>query len=87
MSQEQVWGLDRVFCDTSAFAITFMKSHPRMDFGSAQAFGHEGANASLGFADPLYGIGFGYVPAWNEEGATAGRAMQLSAAVRKAILA
>lgn len=86
MSQEQVWGLDRVFCDTSAFAITFMKSHPRMDFGSAQAFGHEGANASLGYADPLYGVGFGYVPAWNEEGTTSGRAMQLSAAVRKAIL-
>lgn len=87
MAQEQVWGLDRVFCDTSAFAITFMKSHPRMDFGSAQAFGHDGANAALGFADPLYGIGFGYVPAWNEEGATAGRGMQLSAAVRRAVLA
>ncbi|WP_343318929.1 serine hydrolase domain-containing protein [Arthrobacter sp. TMP15] len=87
MSQEQVWGLDRVFCETSSFAITFMKAHPRMDFGSAQAFGHEGANGSLGYADPLYGIGFGYVPAWNEAGATGGRAMQLSAAVRKVILA
>ncbi|MFQ4148709.1 serine hydrolase domain-containing protein [Arthrobacter sp. LAPM80] len=87
MSEEQVWGLDRVFCNTSTFAITFMKSHPRMDFGSAQAFGHEGANASLGYADPMYGIGFGYVPACNEEGETAGRAMQLSAAVRSALLA
>ena len=64
-----------------------MKSNPRMDFGSAQAFGHDGANAALGFADPLYGIGFGYIPAWNEEGGTGGRAMQLSAAARKAILA
>lgn len=87
MSQEQVWGLDRVFCETGAFALTFMKAHPRMDFGSAQAFGHDGANAALGYADPLYGIGFGYVPAWNEEGGTAGRGMALSAAVRKAILA
>lgn len=86
MSQEQVWGLDRVFCDTSTFAITFMKSHPRMDFGSAAAFGHNGANASLGFADPLYGIGFGYVPAQCEDGGTAGRGMVLSAAVRKVIL-
>ncbi|MGP9503891.1 serine hydrolase domain-containing protein [Specibacter sp. AOP5-B1-6] len=86
MSQEQVWGLDRVFCEISSFAVTFMKANPRMDFGSAQAFGHDGANASLGFADPLYGVGFGYVPAWNEEGGTAGRGMQLSAAVRKAIL-
>jgi len=87
MGQEQIWGLDRVFCDTGAFAVTFMKAHPRMDFGSAQAFGHDGANGSLGFADPLYGLGFGYVPAWNEEGGTAGRAMQLSAAVRKVVLA
>ncbi|MEO8219660.1 MAG: serine hydrolase domain-containing protein [Specibacter sp.] len=87
MGQEQVWGLDRVFCETGAFAITFMKSHPRMDFGSAAAFGHDGANAALGYADPLYGIGFGYVPAWDEDGATGGRAMQLSAAVRKALLA
>ncbi|MCU6480991.1 CubicO group peptidase (beta-lactamase class C family) [Arthrobacter silviterrae] len=87
MSQEQVWGLDRIFCDTSAFAITFMKSQPRMDFGSAQAFGHDGANAALGYADPLYGIGFGYIPARAEEGGTAGRAMQLSAAVRKVMLA
>lgn len=86
MTEEQVWGLDRVFCDMSAFAITFMKSHPRMDFGSAQAFGHEGANASLGYADPLYGIGFGYVPARCEEGTTTGRAMQLSAAVRTVLL-
>lgn len=87
MGQEQVWGLDRVFCDTSAFALTFMKPHPRMDFGSAEAFGHDGANGSLGFADPLYGIGFGYIPAWNEDGGTAGRGMQLSAAVRRTILA
>ncbi|MDJ0311957.1 serine hydrolase domain-containing protein [Arthrobacter sp. H35-D1] len=87
MGREQVWGLDRVFCEINSFGVTFMKSNPRMDFGSAQAFGHDGANASLGFADPLYGIGFGYVPAWNEEGGTAGRAMQLSVAVRKALLA
>ena len=87
MSQEQVWGLDRVFGELSSFAVTFMKANPRMDFGSAQAFGHDGANAALGFADPLYGVGFGYVPAWNEEGGTASRSMQLSAAVRRAILA
>lgn len=86
MSQEQVWGLDRVFCEISSFAVTFMKANPRMDFGSAQAFGHDGANAALGFADPLYGVGFGYVPARAEEGGSAGRAMMLSAAVRKVIL-
>lgn len=87
MSQEQVWGLDRVFGEMGSFAVTFMKANPRMDFGSAQAFGHEGANAALGFADPLYAVGFGYVPARAESGGTAGRGMQLSAAVRQAIWA
>lgn len=87
MSQEQVWGIDRVFCQESAFAVVFMKSHPRTDFGSQQAFGHDGANAALGFADPVYGLGFGYVPQRAEEGGTPGRAMQLSASVRRAILA
>ncbi len=87
MAQEQVWGLNRVSGETGAFAVVFMKSHPLMDFGSAAAFGHDGANGALGYADPAYGIGFGYVPAWVEDGGTGGRGMQLSAAVRKAILA
>ncbi|MDJ0356203.1 serine hydrolase domain-containing protein [Paenarthrobacter sp. PH39-S1] len=86
MSQEQVWGADRVFSELGAFAVVFMKSHARMDFGSAQAFGHDGANGALGFADPAYGVGFGYVPQRVEEGGTAGRGMQLSIAVRKALL-
>lgn len=86
VSQEAVWGVDRTFCDTSAFAMTFFKPQPRNDYGSAKAFGHDGANASLGFADPAYGIGFGYIPARAEEGQTGGHAMQLSIAVRKVLL-
>ncbi|MDQ6752437.1 MAG: beta-lactamase family protein [Actinomycetota bacterium] len=87
MSQEQVWGVDRVFSEESAYAIVFMKSHARRDFGSQKAFGHDGANAALGFADPAYGLGFGYVPQRAEEGGTRGRGMRLSAAVRQAVLA
>ncbi len=87
MSQEQVWGTDRVFSQESAFAVVFMKSHARMDFGSAHAFGHDGATAALGFADPVYGVGFGYVPRRAEEGGTPGRGMRLSIAVRQAVLA
>ncbi|MGO4384074.1 serine hydrolase domain-containing protein [Specibacter sp. RAF43] len=87
MATEQVWGLERGSGETGAFAVVFMKSHPRMDYGSSQAFGHDGANAALGFADPAYGLGFGYVPGRVEPGATPGRGMQLSAAVRRAILA
>ncbi len=86
MSEEQVWGWDRTFSQESAFAVVFMKSHNRVDFGSARAFGHDGANGALGYADPHYEVGFGYVPRWCELGGTTGRAMQLSAAVRRAVL-
>lgn len=84
MSEEQVWGLDRSSGLDNAFAVVFMKPQPGRDFGSHLAFGHEGANAALGFADPAYGLGFGYVPRRSEEGRTNGRAQRLSAAVRKA---
>lgn len=87
MAQEQVWGLDRCSAQSNAFAVVFMKPQPDRDFGSAFAFGHEGANAALGFADPAHGIAFGYVPRRSEEGRTNGRAQRLSAAVRKACAA
>ena len=83
MSQEQVWGLDRSSGLDNAFAVVFMKPHPSRDFGSHRAFGHEGANAALGFADPAYGLGFGYVPRRAEDGRTPGKAHQLAAAVRR----
>lgn len=84
MAAEQVWGLDRCSGSDNAFAVVFMKPQPGRNFGSHLAFGHEGANAALGFADPGYGLGFGYVPRRSEEGRTGGRAHQLSAAVRQA---
>ncbi|MGJ9404066.1 serine hydrolase domain-containing protein [Arthrobacter sp. KK5.5] len=86
MSQEQVFGPDRGHGLLGAFGIVFMKSQPRNDFGSARAFGHDGANASLGFADPAYGIGFGYVPARAELSGTGSRAGRLTVAVRQALL-
>ncbi len=84
MAEEQAWGLDRSSGQENAFAVVFMKPQPGRDFGSHLAFGHEGASAALGFADPGYGIGFGYVPRRSEEGRTNGRAHRLSAAVRQA---
>ena len=59
MAAEQVWGLDRCSGQDNAFAVVFMKPQPGRNFGSHLAFGHEGANAALGFADPGYGLGFG----------------------------
>lgn len=84
MTLERVWGLDRSSGLDNAFAVGFMKPHPSRNFGSYRAFGHEGANAALGFADPAYGIGFGYVPRRQEEGRTPGRAHRLAHAVRQA---
>ncbi|WP_457950159.1 serine hydrolase domain-containing protein [Pseudarthrobacter sp. alpha12b] len=83
MTREQVWGLDRSSGLDNAFAVVFMKPHPSRNFGSHRAFGHEGANAALGFADPSYGLGFGYIPRRAEEGRTPGRAHRLAAAVRR----
>jgi CubicO group peptidase (beta-lactamase class C family) len=68
MSREQAWGLDRSSGLDNAFAVVFMKPHPSRNFGSHRAFGHEGANAALGFADPVYGLGFGYIPQRQEDG-------------------
>lgn len=87
MSREQVWGLDRSSGLDNAFAVVFMKPHPSRNFGSHRAFGHEGANAALGFADPVYGLGFGYIPQRQEEGRTAGRAHRLAAEIRRAAAA
>ncbi|MFM9272682.1 serine hydrolase domain-containing protein [Pseudarthrobacter sp. NKDBFgelt] len=83
MSREQVWGLDRSSGLDNAFAVVFMKPHPSRNFGSHRAFGHEGANAALGFADPAYGLGFGYIPQRQEDGRTPGRAHRLAAEVRR----
>jgi len=43
------------------FSMGFMLSQPGMGFGpNIKAFGHPGAGGSLGFADPVKKIGFGY---------------------------
>ena len=84
VSAEQVFGIDRVFGETGCFATVFMKSHARMPFGSYRAFGHDGAGGALGYADPVYGLAFGYVPQAAEPGGIACRNFELSAAVRKA---
>lgn len=84
MSEEQVWGLDRSSGLDNAFAVIFMKPHPSRNFGSHTAFGHEGANGALGFADPAYDLAFGYIPGTQEEGRTPGRAHRLAQAARQA---
>ena len=87
VSAEQVFGIDRVFGEAGCFGTVFMKSHNRMPFGSYRAFGHDGASASLGYADPVYELGFGYVPQQAEPGGVGCRNFLLSSAVRQAIAA
>lgn len=87
MSQQQVWGTDRVFNGENCFGIIFMKPQPRMDFGSYQAFGHDGIGGALGYADPLYRIAFGYVPnPMQFPGGADERAIALSRVVRACAL-
>lgn len=55
---------DRVLGAPLRFSLGFMLSSGREDcrFGRGErGFGHPGAGGCLGFADPDYGIGFGYV--------------------------
>ena len=87
MAAEQVWGLDRSSGLDNSFAVVFMKPHPSRNFGSHRAFGHEGANAALGFADPACSVSFGYIPRRAEDGRTPGRAHRLAAEVRRSAAA
>lgn len=43
------------------FSLGFMKPGPVWKFGSPSSFGSPGAGGSLGFADPIVGIGYAYV--------------------------
>ena len=44
------------------FSLGFMKANPRYRFANPGSFGMPGAGGSLGFADPLAQIGYGYIP-------------------------
>lgn len=86
MSQQQCIGLDRILNKTMCFGIVYMKPHPEVEFGSHRAFGHDGAGGALAFADPMYGIGFGYIPLpMQYPGAADPKAVQLSKLVRSCI--
>jgi CubicO group peptidase (beta-lactamase class C family) len=47
--------------DGVQFSLGFMKPGPVWRFGSASSFGSPGSGGSLGFADPIAGIGYAYV--------------------------
>ncbi len=86
MSQQQVWGQDRILCQQMCFGVVFQRPHPRVQFGSYRAFGHDGAGGALAFADPLYEMSFGYIPNPGvDPGGADPRAIELSAVTRQTI--
>jgi hypothetical protein len=86
MTQQQVGGVDRVLNKVMCFGIVYMKPHQEVEFGSYRAFGHDGAGGALAFADPAYGIGFGYIPMPIQyPGAADPKGVQLSTLVRSCI--
>jgi CubicO group peptidase (beta-lactamase class C family) len=86
MSQQQVWGQDRILGQEMCFGVVFQKPHPRVQFGSYRAFGHDGAGGALAFADPLYEMSFGYIPnPMVDPGGADPRAIDLSAVARRTI--
>ena len=86
MAQQQVWGRDLVLNRTNAFAIVYMKPDPLAPWGSHLAFGHDGAGGALGYADPMYDLGFGYLtqPMYYPGGVDH-RAIALSQLVRRTV--
>ncbi len=61
VSQVQATGNDLSSDLPARFAVMFQTPcQPRWTFGSARAFGHDGAGGSLAFADPMYDLAFGY---------------------------
>jgi CubicO group peptidase (beta-lactamase class C family) len=87
MTQEQVFGTDRVLNSQMAFASVFMKPQPRIPFASYRGFGHDGAGGALGFADPMYDLAFGYIPMpMQYPGGADPRAVDLSLLIRGCII-
>jgi CubicO group peptidase (beta-lactamase class C family) len=43
------------------FSLGFMKPSPALPFGSPVSFGSPGAGGAMGFADPAWELGYGYV--------------------------
>ena len=62
VSQMQVGGLELGGGQAFRYAVVFQNPcPPRMLFGSAKAFGHDGAGGSLAYSDPVHDVAVGYL--------------------------
>jgi CubicO group peptidase (beta-lactamase class C family) len=81
-AQQQVFGTCLMTRQVTGFGIVFERPGPDQAYGSYQALGHRGANGSLGFCDPVFGVAFGFVRQPGIIGGFAPEAMSLAATVR-----
>lgn len=82
---EQAAGVDKVIMFPVRFASGYMLPVETNPLTGPRAFGHPGRGGSLGFADPEYGVAFGYVMNSIVEGGEDTRAASLVEAVRAAL--
>jgi CubicO group peptidase (beta-lactamase class C family) len=61
LREEQASGPDRTLIVPTRFGTGFQQPGPTMPMLSSDSFGHSGLGGALGFADPRYRVGFGYV--------------------------
>jgi CubicO group peptidase (beta-lactamase class C family) len=84
-AKERVTSPDEILVMKTSRSLGFMLPVPELgDPRGPAAFGHAGMGGSLGFADPEYGLGFGYV--MNQMGPTIDlRSRSLTKAVYEAL--
>ncbi|WP_313811052.1 serine hydrolase domain-containing protein [Glutamicibacter sp.] len=85
-STELVYGPERTGGQIQAYALGFMKPTANNDFGSIFAYGHDGANSSLAYADPAYQLSFGFIPSRNEGQREKSTGIQLSQLARQIVI-
>jgi CubicO group peptidase (beta-lactamase class C family) len=67
VSQPVVTGADAVLGFDTSFALGFQTPTDRLPLSGRASFGHDGFAGSLGLADPIHGIAFGYLTDWIPE--------------------
>ena len=83
----RVFGVDCINAGIKGFGVEFRRPNPTNDLGSARSFGQDGANGTVAFADPSWGVAFAYVPFSPQPGGNGTTAQRLTVAVRQAIMA
>src|SRR5699024_12183196 len=82
VARERVFGPDRISGQPQSFGLGFTKGTPGQEYGSIFAYGHNGANSSIAFADPAHKLAVAYLPAGPEGETQNPTGVQLSRTIR-----